>query len=103
MGTRRSLRTQSKKHLHGLTLISPLKRKNSKKSKRLSKLLQCQFFNQWQVPQEEHQEVCQELEVCQILEEQLQEVLHQQMIQHLDQLLKKSTKRFEINIFLHTM
>merc|ERR1711893_195473 len=87
---RRSLKTQLKNLFNGLTPTS------LQRSKRHLRQLLCQFFNPWLVQPVELQEVCREQEVCQTLEEQHQEVLHLLKTQHLDQLLKKSIKRFEL-------
>merc|ERR1712170_221729 len=84
--TRRSLRMQLKSLSNGLTPTSVQRRKSLKRSKRLLRVLQCQFSKQWVELQEEQPEEH-----------------HQQMIQQAVQLLKRLIKRFEIvsyNIFL---
>merc|ERR1711915_622839 len=91
--TRQSSMLQLKKLSAGSTPILQLKRRNTKRSKRLSKVLPHQSYSQWQV-QEACQVVCQveclTWEAC--LTWVVPEVLLLLLIQQVVQLSKRSTK-----------
>merc|ERR1712232_478621 len=118
--TRKSWKMELMRLRSGLMLIRQLKRKNTKRSKRRLRPLQCQFYQQWvvvlvlclaclEVCPVECLEVCpvecpECLEVCPVeCQECLEvcQVLLQQQNQLVDPLLRRLTKYFKsINLFI---